>query len=190
MKRRNEQGKRGLKIWDFGFGYFLEEERDFRRLGLPYGLSLLKNPRSVQAHLAKAYSAQPNQKEHRLLKLIIKIHVVTAILGWLFFVIGAGVVVKDEGGLAAFLSLCITEIATVITIVDLLSVFYTKKQKTTILPIISAMFWGTVLLFYGISMFYPNTEWQGRVFLGVLTLTAIFKIYVSISMRQEKLISN
>ena len=159
-------------------------------MGLSYGLSRLKNPRAVQAYLAKTCSAESNKKEHRLLKLIIKAHVVTAILGWLFLVIGAGVVVKDEGGLAAFLSLCITGIATVITIVDLLSVYYTKKQKTTILPTISTMFWGTVLLIYGISMFYPNTEWQGRVFLGVLTLTAIFKIYVSISMRQGKLISN
>jgi len=124
------------------------------------------------------------------LKLIIKAHVLTAILGWLFLVIMSGALITGEGSPIAFISMCIVGIATVITMVDILSVYYAKKQKTTILPTISAIFWGIVLVIYGINTFLPNMAWQGRVVLGSLTLFAVFKIYVSISLIQGKVQSN
>ncbi len=124
------------------------------------------------------------------MKLIIKAHVLTAILGWLFLVIMSGALITGEGSPIAFISMCIVGIATVITMVDILSVYYAKKQKTTILPTISAIFWGIVLVIYGINTFLPNMAWQGRVVLGSLTLFAVFKIYVSISLIQGKVQSN
>lgn len=130
------------------------------------------------------------QKGVQVLKLIIKAHVLTAILGWLFLVIMSGALITGEGSPIAFISMCIVGIATVITMVDILSVYYAKKQKTTILPTISAIFWGIVLVIYGINTFLPNMAWQGRVVLGSLTLFAVFKIYVSISLIQGKVQSN
>lgn len=124
------------------------------------------------------------------MKLIIKAHVLTAILGWLFLVIMSGALITGEGSPIAFISMCIVGIATVITMVDILSVYYAKKQKTTILPTISVIFWGIVLVIYGINTFLPNMAWQGRVVLGSLTLFAVFKIYVSISLIQGKVQSN
>lgn len=124
------------------------------------------------------------------MKLIIKAHVLTEILGWLFLVIMSGALITGEGSPIAFISMCIVGIATVITMVDILSVYYAKKQKTTILPTISAIFWGIVLVIYGINTFLPNMAWQGRVVLGSLTLFAVFKIYVSISLIQGKVQSN
>lgn len=130
------------------------------------------------------------QKGVQVLKLIIKAHVLTAILGWLFLVIMSGALITGEGSPIAFISMCIVGIATVITMVDILSVYYAKKQKTTILPTISVIFWGIVLVIYGINTFLPNMAWQGRVVLGSLTLFAVFKIYVSISLIQGKVQSN
>lgn len=130
------------------------------------------------------------QKGVQVLKLIIKAHVLTEILGWLFLVIMSGALITGEGSPIAFISMCIVGIATVITMVDILSVYYAKKQKTTILPTISAIFWGIVLVIYGINTFLPNMAWQGRVVLGSLTLFAVFKIYVSISLIQGKVQSN
>lgn len=131
-----------------------------------------------------------SRRESRFLKLIIKAHVVTAVLGWLFLVIMSGALITGEGSPIAFISMCIVGIATVITMVDILSVYYAKKQKTTILPTISVIFWGIVLVIYGINTFLPNMAWQGRVVLGSLTLFAVFKIYVSISLIQGKVQSN
>lgn len=102
----------------------------------------------------------------------------------------SGALITGEGSPIAFISMCIVGIATVITMVDILSVYYAKKQKTTILPTISVIFWGIVLVIYGINTFLPNMAWQGRVVLGSLTLFAVFKIYVSISLIQGKVQSN
>jgi hypothetical protein len=110
--------------------------------------------------------------------------VITAILGWILIVIAAPMVIS-EGGLPAIGALCIVGVATAITIVDILSVYFIKKGKRPFLPIISAIFWGMVFVLYGISMFSPNQPWQGIVFLGVLVLTALFKLIVSISLCQR-----
>jgi len=119
------------------------------------------------------------------MKILIKAHAITAILGWILVVVMAVIVIKEEGSLPAVASLCLTGVATGITIVDLLSVFL-KKQP--VLPAISVVFWGMVLLLYSWGIFSPNQDWQGRVVFGALILIAFIKIMASVSiikMRQS-----
>ena len=121
------------------------------------------------------------------MKTLIKANFITAILGWLFVVIAAGFAIRDEGGLPAFASLCLAGVATFITIVDIiLSVEFIKKEKTSFLSIISAAFWGFVLLIYGLAMVSPNPFWQSRIVLGLLVATAVFKIVASVSILKYK----
>lgn len=63
------------------------------------------------------------------MKILIKAHVVTAILGWIIMLAGAIIVISEEGSLPAALSLCLMGVVTAITIVDLLSVYFAKKQQ-------------------------------------------------------------
>ncbi len=115
------------------------------------------------------------------MKILIKAHIVTAILGWIFMAIAAGNVISEEGSLPAFLSLCLLGVVTAITLVDLLSVYFAKKQQPPVLPIISAAFWGMVIILYSWAMFSQNDPWQSRVIYCVLILTALFKITASAS---------
>ena len=115
------------------------------------------------------------------MKILIKAHIVTAILGWILMAIGAGVVISEEGSLPAALSLCLMGVVTAITLMDLLSVYFAKIHQPPVLPILSALFWGMVLILYSWAMFSPNDPWQGKVVYGVLILTALFKFMASAS---------
>jgi hypothetical protein len=122
------------------------------------------------------------------MKLLIKAHVITAILGWIFILVIGFLVVKDEGSLPAVLSLCLMGIATFITVVDVSSVFLAKKNKAGYcLAIISTAFWGLVIIFYGIVLFSPDQAWQSRVVLGVLIAVALFKVIASVLLMKETL---
>jgi hypothetical protein len=111
-------------------------------------------------------------------------HLVTAILGWIIVVVASPIVIS-EGGLAAAGTLCIVGVATAISFVDILSVFFAKKGLEPVLPMISVIFWGLIFVFYGITMVSPGQEWQGRLSLGILILIALFKIIASISLVKE-----
>lgn len=121
------------------------------------------------------------------MKILIKAHIVTAILGWIFMAIGAGIVISEEGSLPAALSLCLLGLVTGITIVDLLSIYFAKIQQPPVLLIISALFWGIVLILYSWAMFSQNDPWQGRVIYGVLILTALLKFMASASIVKMQL---
>jgi hypothetical protein len=119
------------------------------------------------------------------MKILIKAHVITAILGWIFIVI-VGVITLNEGSLVGIASLCLMGVATFITIVDVASVYLTKKEKiVAIISRISTAFWGIVLVLYGMGLFSPNQPWQSRVVFGVLIATALFKVIASVSLVKE-----
>jgi hypothetical protein len=120
------------------------------------------------------------------MKILVRAHVITAILGWVFVVIMAVAVIRDGDGLVALASLCLIGVATTITMVDMLSVYLNKKGRRSILPAISASYWGVILVIYGIAALSPNQSWQSNVIFGLLIITAFFKIKVSISLFQMK----
>lgn len=120
------------------------------------------------------------------MKTLVRTHVVTAVLGWILIAIGTVIIIKEEGSLPAFLSLCLMGVVTVITVIDLLSVYLAKKQKEPVLPAISILFWGLALVIYGSSMFTNNEPWPGKVIYGVLILIALFKITASVSVFKLK----
>ena len=123
-------------------------------------------------------------------KIFINLHLITALLGWIFFVVMAGMVVK-EGGLAALGSLCLLGTVTGITLVDILSVYSLRAGKALFLPVISTVFWSAVVAIYGFTMLTPNQPWQSRILFGVIVVTALFKIkaagivYKSIKAKQN-----
>lgn len=120
------------------------------------------------------------------MKILIRAHVITAILGWIFIVIMAVTVISDGGGLVALASQCLIGIATAITIIDILSVYLNKKGRQSILPAVSASYWGIILVIYSIAALSPNQPWQSNVIFGLLIIAAFFKIKVSISLFQMK----
>ena len=115
------------------------------------------------------------------MKTLYKIHVATAIIGWVFIVI-ASISVLPEGSLVAIASLCLLAASTAITAVDLLSVYFVGKGKAKVLPVISLAFWGIIFVIYSIGLFKSGEPWQSRIVSGVLVLTALFKIYTTAKM--------
>jgi hypothetical protein len=120
------------------------------------------------------------------MKFIVKAHFVTAVAGWLLVMIVSGSLILDEGGLVGLASLCLMGVATIITIIDVLSVYLVRKGKATFLPILSAAFWGVVLLIYSIGVFAPEQPWQSRVTFLALDLVAIFKVGSIISLLKSE----
>ena len=117
------------------------------------------------------------------MKTLIRAHLVTAILGWISVVVMAGTVIS-EGSLVAIGSLCLVGVATAITILDILSVYFTRKGKAPFLATISTIFWVVVLVLFSLATFSPNQPWQSRSAFGALILISVFKIKVSVSLRQ------
>ena len=64
------------------------------------------------------------------MKTFVKIHAITAIAIWVIAIF-SGVGVLSEGGLAAAGTLFILAITTFIMIIDMLSIYFAKKQKTS-----------------------------------------------------------
>ena len=112
------------------------------------------------------------------MKILLKGHVVTAILAWLL-ALYASIVNLSEGGLAAVGALFIIGVFTILTIIDLFSVYFAKRKKILVLPIISIIFWGLIFLPFGNALFSPNIPWKAKMVMSIIGLFALFKIVTS-----------
>jgi len=119
------------------------------------------------------------------MKILINAHAITAVSIWVFLLY-TGVGVLSEGGLAAAGTLFIMVIITFITIVDMFSVYFTKKQKSTAFPVISITLWGLVFIIYGMALFSSNERVQAPALYGIISTVALFKIIVSILISKNK----
>ena len=113
------------------------------------------------------------------MKTFVKIHAITAIAIWVIAIF-SGVGVLSEGGLAAAGTLFILAITTFIMIIDMLSIYFAKKQKTSVFSVISIVFWGGIFIVYGQALFSSNPLFNASMLYGLITAIAILKITASV----------
>ena len=119
------------------------------------------------------------------MKIFINAHAITAVLAWVLAIFsGAGVL--SEGGLAAAGTLFIMAITTFITIVDILAIYFAKKQKTDIFSVISIVFWALIYIVYIKALFSSNSLFKAPLMYVSISVVAIFKIIVSAFMIKFK----
>ncbi len=119
------------------------------------------------------------------MKIAANIHAVTAVFLWLF-VIFSGTGVLKEGGLAAAGTLFIMVVATSIAAIDMLAVFFAKKQKSSIFSIASIVFWTMIYLIYLRALLSPRALFDSKLLYGSIVTIAILKIIVSAFMIKFK----
>jgi hypothetical protein len=123
------------------------------------------------------------------MKILMGVHIITAVLIWVLVAIVAGNVISYADNISILATLCLLGIATLIAVMDILSAYFIQKGRTSLLPKISAVFWGIMVVPCFINIFFWDESNESRIVFAILTITALIKIGVLVSLLKIKTIN-